>query len=487
LLGVSRNTVRKLLSILEEHGVSVSDAAQYDYSALQKLIGGTKSPERSERRQEFDRLLPELHSQLGRKHVTMQLLWEEYRFDHPDGYGYTQFCKYLGSYTTARDVTACFDHEPGELTEVDFAGDKMYSVNPETGEVRSHEVILCTLPFSKYFYMEALEAPRMDDFLGGLTHAASFFGGVTKLYKFDNARVAVTKPDRYSPDFTHALQQFSEHYQITCTAARVRKPRDKPSVEGSVNWGYTRIYARMRNNTYTSVAEINADIRKYLDEFLGRKFQRRDETRHELFVNKELPHLLPLPKEPFRLKKVREVTVRPNSYVIVSEDNHFYSVPYEHVGKKVRVVYDTHFVEVYLHYDRIATHVRSRANLGYTTNRDHLPPHLIAVYNNRAMTADDFLDRARAIGPNATIVLERIIASKAFPAQTHRSCEGFLHLAAKFGKDVLEQACQVAADRPGWSSYSVVRDLIKRGPLETPIKPFRVPPHKNVRGAAAYT
>jgi hypothetical protein len=266
----------------------------------------------------------------------------------------------------------------------------------------------------------------------------------------------------------------------------VGKPRDKPNVEASVNWAYTRIYARMRKSSYATVKELNADIWKYLDEFLGREFQRRTETRHDLFVHHELPHLLPLPAESFRPKKVRRVKVRANSHVIISEDNHFYSVPFQLVGRHVRVVYDTHFVGIYYDYDLVATHVRSRSNLGYTTNRDHLPAHLIAVYGNRAMTADDFLDRARAIGPNAFIVLERIIASKAFPAQTHSSCEGFLRLAGTFGKDQLELACVKAASIPGGSSYSIVRDIVKKGPVES-TKSFKVPLHDNVRGAAAFS
>jgi transposase len=399
---------------------------------------------------------------------------------------YTQFCKHLGEYASTKDVVARFNHEPGELLEVDFAGDRLYTVDPLSGERIPREVLVCTLAYSKYCYVEALESARQEDFIAGMVRAFAFFGGVPKLVKFDNMRVAVTKPDRYSPDFTLLVQQLAEHYQTTCTTARVGKPRDKPNVEASVNWAYTRIYARMRKSSYATVKELNADIWKYLDEFLGREFQRRTETRHDLFVHHELPHLLPLPAESFRPKKVRRVKVRANSHVIISEDNHFYSVPFQLVGRHVRVVYDTHFVGIYYDYDLVATHVRSRSNLGYTTNRDHLPAHLIAVYGNRAMTADDFLDRARAIGPNAFIVLERIIASKAFPAQTHSSCEGFLRLAGTFGKDQLELACVKAASIPGGSSYSIVRDIVKKGPVES-TKSFKVPLHDNVRGAAAFS
>lgn len=487
-LGVSRNTVRKFIDRLESQGITIEDALMMDLGALSKVIHPPKPPDGSARWKDFEVRLQGLKEDLqSNKHMTRQLLWEEYRESNPDGYGYTQFCKHLGDYLECSDVVASFNHVPGEVMEVDFAGAKFYGVDPATGKPRGYDVLICTFPFSKYFFLIALESAKQADFIAGLVTAFAFFGGVAKLIVFDNMRVAVTKTDRYSPDFTTLLQQLAEHYGTVCTATRPAKPRDKATVEASVRWSYTRIFARMRDKVYHGAAEINVDFRRYLKELLGRNFQRREESRHDLFTQVELPELLPLPKESFRPKRVRSVKVRANAHVIVSEDNHFYSVPHRLVGKQVRVVYDTHFVEVFYNHDRVATHVRSRAELGYTTNKEHLPPHLIAVYNNRAMTADDFIDRARAIGPNTAIVLERIIASKAFPVQTLSSCEGLLRLAGKHGKDQLEAACTMAASREGWSRYTVVRDLVTSGVSKAPPKSFKVPSHENVRGASNYS
>ncbi len=39
-----------------------------------------------------------LHEQLGtHKHLTLQMLWEEYRQTHPDGYGYSRFCELVSA------------------------------------------------------------------------------------------------------------------------------------------------------------------------------------------------------------------------------------------------------------------------------------------------------------------------------------------------------------------------------------------------------
>ena len=38
--------------------------------------------------------MQEVYKDLRRPLVTLQLVWEEYRAEHPDGYGYTQFCEH---------------------------------------------------------------------------------------------------------------------------------------------------------------------------------------------------------------------------------------------------------------------------------------------------------------------------------------------------------------------------------------------------------
>jgi hypothetical protein len=55
-----------------------------------------------------------LHEQLRtHAHLTLQLLWEEYRQAQPDGYGYSRFCELYHHYRRKLDVVLRQDHVAG--------------------------------------------------------------------------------------------------------------------------------------------------------------------------------------------------------------------------------------------------------------------------------------------------------------------------------------------------------------------------------------
>ena len=66
-----------------------------------------------------------VHLELRRPHVTLTLLFDEYREQHPDGYGYSQFCTLYRRFAKKVDVTMRFTHKAGERMFVDFAGSTM--------------------------------------------------------------------------------------------------------------------------------------------------------------------------------------------------------------------------------------------------------------------------------------------------------------------------------------------------------------------------
>ena len=66
-------------------------------------------------------------------------------------------------------------------------------------------------------------------------------------------------------------------------------------------------------------------------------------------------------------------TVQRNYHIQLSEDRHYYSVPYRFAGKKVKVLYDSKVVEVYLEHERIAVHSRTSFGSAYHTIPEHMP------------------------------------------------------------------------------------------------------------------
>ena len=110
---------------------------------------------------------------------------------------------------------------------------------------------------------------------------------------------------------------MAEHYNVAIIPARVRKPKDKPNVEGSVGKSSTWITAALRNEQFFSLAELNAAIREKLDAYNARKFQKKDCSRLSLFLGEEKPLLAPLPATPFELAEWKQATVQFNYHIAV--------------------------------------------------------------------------------------------------------------------------------------------------------------------------
>lgn len=62
-----------------------------------------------------------LRNEMKKKGVTLQLLWEEYRAIHPDGYGRSQFSELYRRQGKTLDPVMRFDHKVGEKLFVDLS------------------------------------------------------------------------------------------------------------------------------------------------------------------------------------------------------------------------------------------------------------------------------------------------------------------------------------------------------------------------------
>lgn len=349
-------------------------------------------------------------------------------------------------------------------------------------------VLVTVLPYSHLIYCEALSSQGQADFAKGLANAMTYIEGVPQCVLTDNMKSAVKKANRYEPNFTELSNQFAAHYGTTFMATRVRKPKDKASVEGAVRIAYQRIYAKLRHLTFYSLAEINHAIRPVLEQLNKQLFKGKDYSRWDLFLSHEKSYLNQLPSEPFIVKKQVSAKVQKNYHVILGEDMHQYSVPYTYVGKQVKISYSCDRVEIYHEMQRIATHDRRRSRHSYTTDEKHLAPNHRAVYESRGWDASYFKRQASAIGPQTLIVINRILQSKSFPEQTYNSCLGILRLANKYSPQRLEKASEILADMPK-VNYTLVNNILKHGmdkQDQPELKDYKTPEHTNLRGSTAY-
>ena len=183
----SRNTVNDYVKQIQQLNRSTDELLKLNDEELSSLVHNEPPPiQRDWKLADFQQRIPELCDELKKPHATRMVLWEEYRRKIPDGYGYTQFCEHLGRYLETRKAVMIFDHEPAASMMFDFAGDKIPLIDAQTGEVTWCVVLVCTLPFSGYTYIEAMLSANRQRLLKALNNALEFFGGVPQSAKTDN-------------------------------------------------------------------------------------------------------------------------------------------------------------------------------------------------------------------------------------------------------------------------------------------------------------
>lgn len=488
-LHAARDTVNGYVRQLTDLDKSFEELLKLTDEELSSLVYKASLSRKTDwRYADFQQRIPELCDELKKPHATRMILWEEYIHLVPEGYGYTQFCEHLGRFLITRKAVMIFDHEPAASMMFDFAGDKISFVDHQTGEVTWCVVLVCTLPFSGYTYIEAMLSAGRENLLKGLNDALSFFGGVPQSAKTDNMKQVVKKSNRYEPAFEELAQQWSLHYGTTLMASRVAKPRDKASVESHVNSAYNRVYAPLRNSVFHNLDQTNQALWEELDKFNHRNFQRCDYSRCDRFMLHEKALLLPIPDGPFVPKNKVEAKVQRNYHVTLGEDWHHYSVPYQHIGKTVQIIYDTDHVEIYLDIVRIVCYRRNYHRNGHTTLEEHMPPDHNHYARIKGYTREYFIEKSTQAGESTASAISKILGQKMFIEQTYNSCLGVLRLGEKYGNDRLEAACRRALT--GYKvTYMIIKNILERNldkaPPQTDIF-INIPDHENIRGAESY-
>ena len=434
----------------------------------------------------FQQLIEEYSHDLKRTGVTRQLLRYEYRDKYPDGYGYTQFCHYLQQYSKNRETVMHFNHVPGETMMVDFAG-KCFECVTHEGEIIKYQVFVAILPYSGYSFVRAVESQKQHDFIRCLEEAMIYFEGAPKIIIPDNLKSCVSKPDRYEPEFTALIQQFEAHYNVGVIPARVKKPRDKASVEGMVNLAYQRVYAPLRNRRFSCIEDVNEAFIEQLQIHHSKKFRLSDHSRQELF-EEEKKHLRTLPAERFLMRKTVKLKVRGNYHILLGEDNHYYSVPYKYTGEEVEVRYNDDSLAIYKHHQCIAVHSRIRGRGSYTSNELHMPAKDLSYLERKGYSGAYFLSRASRMAPEIASVIEGVLQSKVIESQTYNSCMGILNMVPKYPLPRLIKACQMALQARA-CSYGFVKNtlMFNRDLMDNQVQlELHIPSHENLRGKNAY-
>lgn len=373
------------------------------------------------------------------------------------------------------------NHKAGDKMYVDYAGKTLSVIDQDTGEIREVQFFVAILGASQYTYAEASPSQQKEDFVASVENAVRFFGGTPGAIVPDNLKSAVIKSSRFEPTINETLADFAEHYQTAILPARAYKPRDKSLVEGAVKILYRRIYVHLREQKFFSLDQLNEQIWNLLEVHNKTKLTARPYSRLELFTEDEKKELNPLPQERFEIKYQSFATVMQNGHVSLSSDKNFYSVPYQYLRKKVKLLYTKSTVEIYYKYNRIATHPRHYKPYVYTTN----PEHMASTHQFVAdWSASRFLDWASGIDPSVGEFIMKIIDSKNHPEQAYKSCLGILSFEKKVGKQRLINACKRALDYRIYS-YKAIQNILENNLDRIDIESetdLELPHHDNIRG-----
>ena len=246
------------------------------------------------------RVLPDwtyVHREMGKRHVTLMLLWTEYRdnYGSESSYGYTQFCEHYNRWAAKLSVVMRHTHKAGEKTFIDYSGDGPYLTDPKTGERQKCELFVACLGASSYTYAEATLSQTSPDWIASHNRMANFFGGTSELWVPDNLKPGVAKADRYEALLNETYRDCANHYGACVLPARAAKPRDKAKVEAAVLVAQRWILGRLRNRLFTSLAEMNEAIAACLELLNNRKMKHVNKSRRELFDELERMALRALP------------------------------------------------------------------------------------------------------------------------------------------------------------------------------------------------
>ena len=489
LLHSGRHTIDSYVLKIEQSGISLSLLIKLSDADLAMLFYSPNKDTQCDQR--YDDLTTKQNyfsKELTRPGVTKFILWQEYRQVSPEGYSYSRFCDHLASNKRKSAATMHFEHKPGERVQIDFAGKALNYIDRSTGELIWCPVLVCVLPYSGYAYVEALPNASQEHLFPALGRCMSHFGGVPQNVLSDNMKQYVHKSNRYEPVFTEVCEQWSLYYNTTLSAARVSKPKDKPTVENSVHLAYMRVYAPLRNEAFYSLKELNQSILAKLEVHHRIAFQKRTYSRLDRFVQEEQILLKPLPAEPFLLKHTAMAKVQKNYHVILGEDWHQYSVPYQHIGKQVKIIYDMDEVEIYLGLQRIAVHQRDYRKHAYTTLAEHMPEKHQKYQETKGWDADYFLRKAQELGESSYTIMNHILQSRTFTEQAYSACLGLLRLCDRYGKERFENACKRAIDAPR-INYRLIDNILTNNldkQTEEQMNLFTIPDHENLRGPQAY-
>jgi len=485
-LGISKTTAGAILKRCQECDLTYESASAMSADAIKRLIyPDSFGPKQVKNEPNWESYYTRMRTD---KRLNLAYIWqEEYRIENPDGYSYSRFCAKYNEWKdrSGKNVVLPQEREPGKELFIDWIGDKLPCViDHRTGEALEAHFFVTTLGDSSYPFVEAFPDETQLSWNQGHIDAFNWYGGIPKILVPDNCKTAVTHSNLYDPQINHAYRDLARHYGVAVIPARVRKPRDKASVESSVGWLETWLLEWLSNKHYFSFSALNVDIQERVRELAKKNFKHRLGSRESNFIALDKPALRPLPKDPFQAFETSRCSKVPNNYH-VKWDGFYYSVPHAFFNRSIYIHAYSRKIEIFDEAgNRIAVHTRRYSGRRYVTNPEHMPTNHRAIFEFNKYDGDYYRRRAFAIGKHTGSFVSFLLDNVEFEEQAYKSCMAVINFCKKYGNDRVDMACKKAIVLKS-ISYTTLNNILKNGQEKTPIKKsFTETPithHENLR------
>lgn len=460
----SPGTVSNVQRRLEAAKIDAATAADLTERELRGLLNSEKGRREGDEYKQPDwaRIADEMARD---RKLKLIVLWEEYAeeavLEGKRPYMYSFFSELFRRWVNFNIPTLTRSHVPGDKMEVDWAGDTMELVDPFTGVVSKVYLFVATLPYSQYTFVMPTLSMDAESWIDANVAALRFFGGVPRIVVCDNLKTGVIRNSGSDVVLNRSYREFGEHYGTAIIPTGVGKPKQKPSVEGSVGKIGERIIKMLRHRRFLDFDDLREAVSEKLAELNSRPFdKRRDGSRASVFEDKEKQALSPLPTADYEMAEWAVRTVGRDYMVSVSGSA--YSVPYEYIKQKVDVRIGRKTVEIFFDGDRIATHARSFAKGDVVVCQSHRPQWHVEYLSR---SGDSYRERALLdIGASARRVVDSILSAGREEDEGYRACAALLRLADKYGAEAVEEACERACGITKSPSLKAVKILLRKKP-----------------------
>ena len=475
-VGCGKTVIGDVLQRAE--AAKIQDKQEYTEAELEALL----FPEKQIITDTKDPDIMHIIAELSKKHVTRQLLWEEYKEENPDGLMYSQFCEKIRIALKENKLQYHKHHKAGEDCEVDWAGTVIPYYQADERAWKDALIFVGVLPASSYPFVRAYPDQKTPSWIDAHVRMFKFFNGTPRVLTPDCTKTAVTTPDLFDPVITKTYQEMAAHYDIAIIPARPRKPSDKNYVENTVGNVSRRIIAALRNMHFTSIADINNAIDRKLSEFINEPFKKMEGCRGSAFEQIDKPALRPLPATHYEFATFSTGKIPPNYHIECYK--FYYSVPYELRGNEYKVRATKDVVEIFVRGERVCAHMRHYDGNRYVTLPEHLPEqHRVLSEWNDAY----FLNIAGKFGENTRAYIQALMDRSEYSVQAYRACMGILRQVKGMSPEIVENASLMALTNGYFTGKYfglVLNKAVKNAELPQ-VQP--IIEHDNIRGASAFS